>query len=157
MLFFLFLSFSLPGCSSPPPTPLFLSSVVYPVTSWSLVSNFFYIFIHKHYHPQEYPVVSWLHSSNNPGILAYSPRGRARLLLCLGWPNHMEMATHSSILAWRIPWLVGYSSRGCKKSDTTEQLHLTTCLFCPFCFFLCFILGSSLATGRTLSNYLSAG
>ena len=35
------------------------------------------------------------------------------------------MATHSSILAWRIPWtwsLVGYSPRGCKESDTTEQL-----------------------------------
>ena len=37
-----------------------------------------------------------------------------------------EMATHSSILAWRIPgWrsLVGYSPRDCKESDMTEQLH----------------------------------
>ena len=34
------------------------------------------------------------------------------------------MATHSSILAWRIPWsLVGYSPWGRKESDTTEQLH----------------------------------
>ena len=36
------------------------------------------------------------------------------------------MATHSSILAWRIPWtersLAGYSPCGCKKSDTTECL-----------------------------------
>ena len=35
-----------------------------------------------------------------------------------------EMATHSSILAWKIPWredLVGYSPRGCKESDTIEQ------------------------------------
>ena len=34
-----------------------------------------------------------------------------------------EMATHSSILAWIIPWtesLVGYSPRGRKESDTTE-------------------------------------
>ena len=31
------------------------------------------------------------------------------------------MATHSSILAWEVPW-VGYSPRGCKESDTTEQL-----------------------------------
>ena len=31
-----------------------------------------------------------------------------------------EMATHSSILAWTIPSLVGYSQRGRKKSDTTE-------------------------------------
>jgi len=33
-----------------------------------------------------------------------------------------EMATHSSILAWEIPWmrsLVGYSPWGWKKSDTT--------------------------------------
>ena len=39
-------------------------------------------------------------------------------------PLEMGMATHSSILAWRIPWtersLVGYSPWGCKKSDVTE-------------------------------------
>ena len=37
-----------------------------------------------------------------------------------------EMATHSSTLAWNIPWmegLVGYSPRSCEESDTTEQLH----------------------------------
>ena len=37
-----------------------------------------------------------------------------------------EMATHSSILAWRIPWteeLGGLQSMGCKESDTTERLH----------------------------------
>ena len=38
-----------------------------------------------------------------------------------------EMATHSSILAWRIPWTeepgVGYSPQGRKESDTTEWLH----------------------------------
>ena len=36
------------------------------------------------------------------------------------------MATHSSILAWRIPWteeLGGLQSTGRKKSDTTERLH----------------------------------
>ena len=37
------------------------------------------------------------------------------------------MATHSSIPAWRIPWTEeldgGYSPRGRKGSDTTEQLH----------------------------------
>ena len=34
-----------------------------------------------------------------------------------------EMATHASILAWRIPWLrslAGYSPQGHKESDTTE-------------------------------------
>ena len=37
-----------------------------------------------------------------------------------------QMATHSSILAWKIPWTeepVGYSPWGHKKSDTTERLH----------------------------------
>ena len=45
----------------------------------------------------------------------------------LGWedPLEKEMATHSSILAWRIPWgsLVGYSPWGGKESDTTERLR----------------------------------
>ena len=35
------------------------------------------------------------------------------------------MATHSSILAWRIPWsLVGYSSWVHKELDMTERLTL---------------------------------
>ena len=41
-------------------------------------------------------------------------------------PLEKEMATHSSMLAWRIPWersLVGYSPWGCKELDTTERLH----------------------------------
>ena len=36
------------------------------------------------------------------------------------------MATHSSTLAWRIPWmedLAGYSPQGRKEMDMTEQLH----------------------------------
>ena len=36
------------------------------------------------------------------------------------------MATHSSILAWRIPWTEesgGLQSMGHKESDTTERLH----------------------------------
>ena len=46
----------------------------------------------------------------------------------LGWedPLEKEMATHSSILAWRIPWtrsLVCYSPQGRKELDTTERLH----------------------------------
>ena len=47
----------------------------------------------------------------------------------LGWedPLEKEMATHSSILAWRIPWTEesgGLESTGHKESDTTEQLSL---------------------------------
>ena len=45
----------------------------------------------------------------------------------LGWedPLEKEVATHSSTLAWKIPWTEehGYSPWGCKESDTTEQLH----------------------------------
>ena len=46
----------------------------------------------------------------------------------LGWedPLEEEMETHSSIIAWKIPWtrsLVGYTPRGHKESDTTEWLH----------------------------------
>jgi len=46
----------------------------------------------------------------------------------LVWEDPVEkgMATHSSILAWRIPWteksLVGYSSWGHKELDTTEMV-----------------------------------
>ena len=48
-------------------------------------------------------------------------------VLSLGWKDPLEkaMATHSSILAWRIPWTEEtdglYSPWGCKQLDTTEQ------------------------------------
>ena len=41
-------------------------------------------------------------------------------------PLEKEMATHSSILAWRIPWmeeLDGLQSTGRKESDMTERHH----------------------------------
>ena len=47
----------------------------------------------------------------------------------LGWEDLLEegMATHSSILAWRIPmdrgaWQAEVPGVGCKGSDMTEQL-----------------------------------
>ena len=45
----------------------------------------------------------------------------------LSWedPVDKEMAAHSSILAWKIPWtqsLVGYSPWGCQELDMTEPL-----------------------------------
>ena len=44
-------------------------------------------------------------------------------------PLEEEMATHSSILAWRIPWTKGawwatVHRVGRKELDTTEQAHL---------------------------------
>ena len=45
------------------------------------------------------------------------------------YPLQKEMATHSSILAWKIPWTEEpgglYSPWGRKKSNTTEQLTLS--------------------------------
>ena len=43
-------------------------------------------------------------------------------------PLEKEMATHSSTLAWGIPWTEEpgrLQSTGRKESDTTEQLHLS--------------------------------
>ena len=47
------------------------------------------------------------------------------------------MATHSSILAWRIPWteeLVVYHPWGCKESDTTEATEHATHMHSVFIF-----------------------
>ena len=44
-------------------------------------------------------------------------------------PLKKEMATHSSVLAWRIPWtasLAGYSPQGHKEQDMTEVTQHTT-------------------------------
>ena len=54
-------------------------------------------------------------------------------VLSLGWEDPLEedIATHSSILAWRVPWteeLGGYSPWGCKESDMTERLTLSLSL-----------------------------
>ena len=47
----------------------------------------------------------------------------------LGWENPLGKgkATHSSILAWRIPWTV--KSMGHIESDTIERLALAPSLF----------------------------
>ena len=50
------------------------------------------------------------------------PAMRETWVQSLGWEDPMEKgtATHSSVLAWRIPW-------GCKELDATEQLSLYSC------------------------------
>ena len=63
--------------------------------------------------------------------LKHLPPMRETQVRSLGWedPLGKVMVTHSSILAWRIPWtesLVGCSPGGCEESDTTERLHQTT-------------------------------
>ena len=52
------------------------------------------------------------------------------------------MATHSSILAWRIPWTEepsGYSPWGCRESGRTEHLTLFTQLYLIY---LCMLVKS---------------
>ena len=54
------------------------------------------------------------------------PAVRETWVRSLGWedPLEKEMATHSSILAWRIPWIEEpgglHSPRGRKESDMTR-------------------------------------
>ena len=59
--------------------------------------------------------------------LKHLPAMQETWLQSLGWENPLEkeMATHSSILAWRIPWTEepgGLQSTGLQR-DTTERLH----------------------------------
>ena len=53
----------------------------------------------------------------------------------LGWedPLEKEMATHPSILAWRIPWTEepgGLQSRGGQESDRLDNSHFHGFLIC---------------------------
>ena len=53
----------------------------------------------------------------------------------LGWedPLEKEMETHSSTLAWKIPWTEEpgrLQSMGSQESDTTERLHFHFSLSC---------------------------
>ena len=60
------------------------------------------------------------------------PAMRETCVRSLGWEDPLEkgMATHSNILAWRIPQTEEpgrlYNACCCKESDTTERLSLHT-------------------------------
>ena len=67
--------------------------------------------------------VSW--ASLIAQLVKNPPARQETWVQSLGWedPPEKGMATHSSILAWRIPWiesLGGYSLWGHKESDMTE-------------------------------------
>ena len=71
----------------------------------------------------------------------------------LGWEDFLEkeMETHSSILAWKIPWmeeLVSYSPWGHNESDMTEWLHFTH--------YILYIFFSIMAYHRVLNIVLCA-
>ena len=65
------------------------------------------------------------------------PAMRETWVQSLGWEDPLEngKATHSSILAWRIPWTV-YSPWHLKESDTTERLLLSLSTLAKEMFFL---------------------
>ena len=73
----------------------------------------------------------YLLSLGFPGNSVVSNAGDGGLILVWEDPLKKEMATHSSIIAWRIPWTEkpgGLQSRGvAKESDTTEGLTLCVC------------------------------
>ena len=61
------------------------------------------------------------------------PAMRETWVRSLGWEDALEegMATHSSILAWRIPWTeepAGLQSMGSRRVDTTDGL--STAQYC---------------------------
>ena len=62
----------------------------------------------------------------NPPANAVGVRDKGSVL---GWEDPLEegIATHSSVLAWRIPGTEepGGSPRGCKELDLTEELTHT--------------------------------
>ena len=61
--------------------------------------------------------------------LKHLPAMRETWVRSLGQEDSLEkeMATHSSTLAWKIPWTEELGAGSCpwgrKESDTTEQLH----------------------------------
>ena len=67
-------------------------------------------------------------------LVKNQPAMRENWVRSLGWENPLkeETATHSSILAWRIPWTeepdVLQSPWGHKESDTTERLSCSLCI-----------------------------
>ena len=88
----------------------------------------------KPFNPQNIPMMQvlllfpLLHRGFQGGSQGKESACNARDLvqsLCWEDPLGQGMATHSSILACRIPWTEepgGSSPRGCKESDTTERL-----------------------------------
>ena len=62
-------------------------------------------------------------------MINYPPAVQETQIQSLNWEDPLEkrMVTHSSILAWRIPWTEEpgvLSPWGCKESDMTEKLTL---------------------------------
>ena len=96
----------------------YLQALIWWPCHWPLPKNI-YLYLHLYlYH---------LWASLVAQLVKNPPAVRETWIWSLGWENPLEngMATHSSILAGRIPWTI-YSSWGRRESDTTEWLSLFT-------------------------------
>ena len=54
-------------------------------------------------------------------------------------PQEKEMATHSTVLAWRIPWTEEpgrLQSMGLQESDMTERLSTHMYIYIPICMYV---------------------
>ena len=73
------------------------------------------------------------HSLINSNLLMF-PAMRETWIQSLGEedPLEKEMATHSSILAWKTPWTEKPCLWSHKESDTTERLHFLSFLLLMF-------------------------
>ena len=94
-----------------------------------------------HQHPLQYLNMLFTHESSIEILLGIflvaqlvkNPTAMQETLVwSLGWEDPLEgdKATHSSILAWRIPWTEdpgGLQSTGSTESDATEQLSTAQC------------------------------
>ena len=80
------------------------------------------------YHPYSYmKAIRKTRASLVARMVKNLPAVQETWVQSLGWEDPLEegMTTHSSILAWRIPWteeLAGYNPCSRKESDTTERL-----------------------------------
>ena len=93
------------------------------------------------FHPLLHASKSLLYLHCRPCFPLRGPPHLLSSLSSLGQEDLLEkeMATHSSTLAWKIPWSgVDYSPWDRKESDTTERLH--------FHFLTCYNFSLSLAT-----------
>ena len=68
-------------------------------------------------HQLSTPVIMWLIRSCIAQLVKNLPAMQETWVQSLGWEDPLEKgkATHSSILAWRIPW-----TWGLKEADRTE-------------------------------------
>ena len=82
-----------------------------------------------------YTVLLCVRGSLVAQLVKYPPVMRETWVPSLGWEDSLEKgkATHSSILAWRIPWTV---VQGVTELDRTEQLSVSLSVCKELCHFL---------------------